>query len=219
MKTLIPAKARVISKSDKFIWPYNLLEIFFNIDELKTNVTLQLAKENIEDSMDIFNSELVWLCEEMMNWSQFSITKDNKVTELTPRKLAFIVSDLAFRSFTKWSEWNKSPFKVEIIAPNVAIKEFKKANKTELAEFEKLQKQLWNKKEPTNSEIMEEIKKLKLMWPVITTNTDLDQIISPTMADDLAPTNTKTKTKTNQKPKQEWDWKFTSRANLDFMWI
>ena len=212
MKTLIPAKAKVISKSDKFIWPYNLLEIKFNIDEIKTDVTLQLAKENIEDSMDIFNGELVGLCEEMLKESQVSITRNNKVTELTSRQFALIVSNLAFTALEKWSEWDKSPFKVEIKAPNETIRELKKNNKNDLAEIAKIEAALSKKKEPTNAELMEEIRKIKLVWVPVNVNTDLDQIISPTVVwDPVVISNVKT-----NKPKQEWDTKFTSRSDFNF---
>lgn len=211
MKTLIPAKAKVISRDDKFIWPYNLLEIDFRIDEIQTDCTLQLAKENIEDAMDIFNSELVELCEQMTESSKFSITRDNKVTELTPRKLAYIVSDLAFRAFAKWSEWKKNPFKVEVKWPNTIIREFKKANKAELIELEKLQKQLW-KKEPTNSEILQAIKNLQLQ-PIVQTNTQSINWFD----------NVQQVTATKQTVQYAYQWdevsKFTKAASLDFMSI
>lgn len=211
MKALIPAKAKLISKSDKFIWPYNLLEINFHIDEIQTDVTLQLAKENIDDSMDIFNGELVGLCEEMLKESQVSITRDNKVTDLTSRQLALIVSNLAFTALEKGSEWNKSPFKLELKSPNTFINEFKKKNKVDLAEIAKLEKALKTKKEPSNTEIMHEIKKIQVVWiPVVQTNND--QIISPVMTwEAITISNVKT-----NKIKQEWDTKFTSRADFKF---
>lgn len=133
------------------------MEIDVNIDEINLWLKFQLAKENIEDSMDIFNWELVWICEEYMKWTTVSLTSDNKVVDLTPRKFAHIVAKLAFQAFEKWSDW-KSPFKVEVNMPKTALSKFKSENKAELKELERLEKMV--KKPITLKDVMDAIDKL-----------------------------------------------------------
>lgn len=206
MAFLIPAKTKHTIRKDKFLWAYNLLEIAMNITSIPLKIKLELAKENIDDSMDIFNSELVTICEEYLKETTVSLTQDNKVVDLSARRLAHLVALLAFSAFEKSSEWDKAPFKVEIDMPNAQLKKFESENRKDIKELERLQKMV--KKPVTNEQILEAIKKIKIETVVVEWGTENVAIKKKNVA--------VKKPKEEEYIMQEGDVKGAWRVDMDF---
>lgn len=140
MKKRQRAKANIITMQDKILWEYNMFEVPFEIEELWLNLVLQLNKHNINDSADLFYSELMELCREYVEKMSPTITIGWQVMELTPATFLRIVNTLSTGALEKASEGDKSVFKIRIEWPNDKLTEFKKENKEKLKEYERLQK-------------------------------------------------------------------------------
>ena len=185
MKKRQRAKANIIKMKDKILWEYNMFEVPFEIEELWLSLVLQLNKHSINDSADLFYSELMELCREYVEKMNPTITFGWEVMELTPAKFLWIVNTLATGALEKASEWDKSVFKFRIEWPNDKLVEFKKENKEKLKEYERLQKAV--KPTEKKASIEDVLKRLddieaKVGKPVVYTETPSWTVQTPSPA-------------------------------------
>lgn len=146
--------------NDSLLWEYNMFEVPFEIQELWLKCTLMLNKSNINDSANIWYSELMTLCKEYVSKMKPSVNIDWEDVAMPPQALLLLVNTLATEAFGRASENDKDVFKIRVEWPDETLKEFKKNNKDKIKELERLERETKSPREKKDNEydaILQEI--------------------------------------------------------------
>lgn len=215
MKKWLFTKANVIRKEDKLLWAYNMFEIPVNVDEVWLKMTVQLNKETIDDSADLWYSELTGVADEYIKKMKPSIFLNWEMVELNTEAFVALINDCATEAMRRGSEWDKDLFKVRVERPNDKLNAFKRENKDALKEYERLEKRMKVQPEQTDkTEAMfqEILNRLDRPTNQPMANQPLT-ITSPIESEEETPKRVARKTKVTI---NKW---MTDEDILDLMWV
>lgn len=152
MNKWIWTKANVIHMEDALLWAYNMFEVPFQIKEAWLNCTLMLNKKNINDSADLWYSELMGVCKEYVERMKPSVEINWENVLMSPQALLLVVNSLATEAMERGSQLDKDIFKIRVESPDEAFNEFKKKNKDKIKELERMEKKIKQSEEKSNWE-------------------------------------------------------------------
>lgn len=117
-------------------WRYNLIDIPIDIKEIWMKINLSLAKEDIEDPLNTWNTVLIEKCIDYLSNKKMFVRVWAEEFELDRWALAYLVSDLALSAFDCW----KNVWRVNVDMPKEYLWQFKKDNKEVLDKINDIEK-------------------------------------------------------------------------------
>ena len=159
-------------------WRYNLIEIPIDIKDIWMKITLSLAKEDIEDPLNTWNTVLIEKCIDYLSNKKMFIRVWSEEFELDRWALSYLVSDLALSAFDCW----KNVWRVNVDMPKEYLWQFKKDNKEvldKINDIEKKKREVIKKpkeeNEVTLKDIYDLIKNMKTSTVIVNNETQQQQ--------------------------------------------
>lgn len=192
-------------------WRYNLIEIPIDIKDIWMKITLSLAKEDIEDPLNTWNTVLIEKCIDYLSNKKMFIRVWSEEFELDRWALAYLVSDLALSAFDCW----KNVWRVNVDMPKEYLWQFKKDNKEvldKINDIEKKKREVIKKpkeeNEVTLKDIYDLIKNMKTSTVIVNNETQQQQTSIQDLINPWA--------SIDESMNSEFKGKWVRRSDLDF---